>query len=42
VLRDVRDGIVSAAAAEREYGVIIAADGRSVDAAGTASRRASG
>jgi N-methylhydantoinase B len=42
VLRDVRDGIVSAAGAERDYGVAIAADGRSIDAARTASLRASG
>lgn len=40
VLRDVRDGIVSAAVAERDYGVAIAADGRSVDAAKTARLRA--
>jgi N-methylhydantoinase B len=31
VLRDVRDGIVSAAAAERDYGVALSADRRSVD-----------
>jgi N-methylhydantoinase B len=35
VLRDVRDGIVSAAAAATDYGVTIAPDGRSVDAART-------
>ena len=39
VLRDVRDGIVSAAAAERDYGVAIAGDGRSIDAARTATLR---
>src|SRR5262249_12455851 len=31
VLRDVRDGIVSAASAENDYAVAIAADGRSID-----------
>jgi N-methylhydantoinase B len=40
VLRDVRDGIVSVEAAEREYGVAIAADGRSIDQARTAGLRA--
>ncbi|MCA6112217.1 hydantoinase B/oxoprolinase family protein [Bradyrhizobium cenepequi] len=35
VLRDVRDGIVSVAAAEREYSVVIALDGRSIDEART-------
>jgi N-methylhydantoinase B len=40
VLRDVRDGLISAAAAEREYAVAIAADGRSVDEAKTAALRA--
>ena len=39
VLRDVRDGVVSVAAAARDYGVVIAADGRSVDLAATAKRR---
>ncbi|MBI2767205.1 MAG: hydantoinase B/oxoprolinase family protein [Chloroflexi bacterium] len=39
VLRDVRDGVVSAAAAEREYGVAITADGRGIDAARTAGLR---
>lgn len=39
VLRDVMDGVVSADAAERDYGVIVAADGRSVDAARTAAIR---
>jgi N-methylhydantoinase B len=41
VLRDVRDGIVSAAAAERDYRVAIAGDGRSIDEARTAELRAS-
>ena len=40
VLRDVRDGIVSVASAERDYGVAIAADGRSIDAERTARLRA--
>ncbi|QOZ23878.1 hydantoinase B/oxoprolinase family protein [Bradyrhizobium sp. CCBAU 51753] len=35
VLRDVRDGVVSVAAAEREYAVVIASDGRSIDEART-------
>ena len=39
VLRDVRDGIVSRAAAERDYAVAIAADGRSIDVARTAELR---
>ena len=39
VLRDVRDGVLSAAAAARDYGVVISADGRSVDAESTAKRR---
>ena len=39
VVRDVRDGVVSIAAAARDYGVVIAADGRSVDAQLTAERR---
>jgi N-methylhydantoinase B len=38
VARDVRGGYVSRAAAEREYGVVIAADG-TVDEAATAARR---
>ena len=42
VLRDVRDGVVSAEAAAREYGVVIAADGRSVDEAATANARQRG
>src|SRR5262249_56548609 len=40
VLRDVRDGIVSIEAAERDYGVAITVDGRSIDEAGTAALRA--
>ncbi len=40
VLRDVRDGVVSVAAAARDYGVVIGADGRSVDAEATAELRA--
>ncbi len=40
VLRDVRDGVVSRAAAERDYGVALAADGRSVDPERTAALRA--
>jgi N-methylhydantoinase B len=41
VLRDVRDGIVSKAAAERDYAVAIAKDGRSVDEMRTKALRAS-
>jgi N-methylhydantoinase B len=40
VLADVRGGFVSRASAERDYGVILSADGRSVDEAATAARRA--
>ena len=40
VLRDVRDGVVSVEAAACDYGVVIAADGRSVDVEATAKRRA--
>jgi N-methylhydantoinase A len=40
VLRDVRDGVVSVEAAQRDYGVVIGADGRSVDVEATASWRA--
>ena len=40
VLRDVRDGVLSSAAAERDYGVAIAADGRSIDVARTRGLRA--
>ncbi|MSQ70325.1 MAG: hydantoinase B/oxoprolinase family protein [Betaproteobacteria bacterium] len=39
VLRDVRDGVVSLAAARDVYGVAIASDGRSVDSAETARLR---
>ncbi len=39
VLRDVRDGVVSMAGAERDYGVVLAADGRAVDVDATAARR---
>jgi len=40
VLRDVRDGVVSAEAARTVYGVVLHADGRSVDDAATAAARA--
>jgi len=39
VLRDVRDEVISVAAAARDYGVVIGADGRSVDEEATAVRR---
>jgi N-methylhydantoinase B len=39
VLRDVRDGIISAPAAERDYAVAIAADRRTIDEARTAALR---
>ena len=39
VLRDVRDEVVSIEAAARDYGVVIGADGRSVDAGATATLR---
>ncbi|MFI4995257.1 MAG: hydantoinase B/oxoprolinase family protein [Hyphomicrobiales bacterium] len=39
VLRDVRDGIVSPEAAERDYGVVICADGKHVDPRATQERR---
>lgn len=39
VLRDVRDGLVSRQAMRDVYGVVIAADGRSVDAEATARER---
>jgi N-methylhydantoinase B len=39
VLRDVRDGVVSIAAAREHYGVAIAADGRGIDDAETARLR---
>lgn len=40
VLADVRGGFVSRDSAERDYGVVLRADGRSVDEAATAMRRA--
>ncbi|MBM3650253.1 MAG: hydantoinase B/oxoprolinase family protein [Alphaproteobacteria bacterium] len=40
VLADVRGGFVSRDSAERDYGVILSRDSRSVDAAATAERRA--
>lgn len=40
VLRDVRDEVVSVAGAARDYGVVIGADGRSVDLTATAALRA--
>ena len=40
VLADVRGGFVSRESAERDYGVILDADGRSVDGPATAKRRA--
>ena len=36
VLADVRGGFVSRASAERDYGVVLTADGRAVDEAATA------
>ena len=39
VLRDVRDGVLSAEKAAADYGVVLTADGRSVDEAATAERR---
>jgi len=39
VLADVRDGLVSQEAAARDYGVIIAADGRSIDSPATEQTR---
>ena len=39
VLRDVRDGVVSPQAAEKVYGVVLAADARSVNAEATARLR---
>jgi N-methylhydantoinase B len=41
VLRDVRDEVVSVEGAARDYGVVIGADGCSVDLKATAARRAS-
>ncbi len=40
VLADLREGFVSPEAAEREYGVVLCADGSAVDEAATARRRA--
>lgn len=40
VLRDVRDGVVSRAAAERDYGVVLSADGAGVDTTRTGALRA--
>ncbi len=40
VLEDVVNGYITAGAAEASYGVVMATDGRSVDAAATARRRA--
>lgn len=40
VLADLREGFVSPEAAAREYGVVLSADGRGVDEAATAKRRA--
>ncbi len=40
VLRDVRDEVVSVDAAARDYGVVIGADGRSIDVEATATLRA--
>jgi N-methylhydantoinase B len=42
VLRDVRDGIVSRDAAERDYGVVVSPDGRSIDSPATAAARRRG
>jgi N-methylhydantoinase B len=42
VLAEVRDGLLSPAAAERDYGVALTADGCSVDAQATARLRAPG
>jgi N-methylhydantoinase B len=39
VLADVREGHLSAEAAERDYGVVLSADGDIVDQAATARRR---
>jgi N-methylhydantoinase B len=40
VLRDVRDGVVSRQAANDTYGVVLTADGKSIDTAATKARRA--
>ncbi len=42
VLRDVRDGVVSVESAADDYGVVIGADGRSVDGAATDALRSRG
>jgi N-methylhydantoinase B len=39
VMRDLRDGVVSPEAAARDYGVVLAADGRTLDPEATARRR---
>ena len=39
VLRDVRDGVLTAAAAERDYGVVINSDGMRIDFPATQARR---
>jgi N-methylhydantoinase B len=39
VLTDIREGFVSREAAERDYGVVLKADGQSVDTAATARKR---
>jgi N-methylhydantoinase B len=39
VLRDVRDGLLSKAAAERDYGVVLSDDGLNVDRERTFARR---
>ena len=39
VLRDVRDGVVSRAAAAQDYGVVLTSDGRSVDVLATTTER---
>jgi N-methylhydantoinase A len=39
VLRDVRDGVVSRAAAAQDYGVVLTADGRAVDKSATSAER---
>ena len=42
VLRNVGDGVVSRKAAERLHSIVLTADGRSVDVAGTRASRAAG
>ncbi|MDH4144593.1 MAG: hydantoinase B/oxoprolinase family protein, partial [Acidimicrobiia bacterium] len=39
VLRDVRDGVISATAAARDYGVVVTSDGRGIDEAATSETR---